>query len=109
MKKVFICSPYKGATSSATKQKRLARVFCRKAWEVGYFPIAPHLYLPQFLDVWYVKERKTASNISLKAIEACAEMWVFGENFTKEMREAITQAEALKIPITYFDEYGELL
>lgn len=109
MKRIYICSPYKGTTNNVTKHKQLARVYCRIVWDKGFFPIAPHLYLPQFLDDGSKTERGAGLKLGLKALEVCAEMWVFGKTFSKGMKAEIERAETLKIPIKYFDEYGNAL
>ena len=107
MKRIYICSPYKGKTYNVEKHKQLARVYCRMAWDKGFFPIAPHLYLPQFLDDWSKTERSAALKYGLKALEQCAEIWVFGKKISTGMKAEIEKAEALKIPVKYFTEYGE--
>lgn len=109
MKKIYICSRFKGSSVSVTKHIQLARIFCRMAWDKGFFPIAPHLYLPQFLDDGNKTERGAALKLGLKALEVCAEIWVFGKTISKGMKAEIERAETLKIPIKYFDEYGNAL
>lgn len=109
MKKIYICSRYKGTAREITKHKQLARIYCRMAWDKGFFPIAPHLYLPQILDDENKTERGAALKLGLKALEACAEVWVFGKKISKGMRGEIERAAELKIPVKYFDEYGEPL
>lgn len=48
MKRVFICSPFRGAEE---KNVELARKYARFAYEKGCLPVVPHLYFPQFLKV----------------------------------------------------------
>jgi len=45
--RVYICSPYRGDTENNTQN---ALRYCRFAVERGYFPLAPHCYLPLFMD-----------------------------------------------------------
>lgn len=106
MKRVFICTHYEGARE---KHKQLARIYCRMVWDKGFFPIAPRLYLAQYLDETNKKERYTTYNIGLQVIEECTELWVFGEVVSKIMREEIQRAAELNIPVKYFDKYGEAL
>lgn len=54
MKKVFICSPFRGDVKGNTEK---ARRYCRKAYESGCLPVAPHLLFPQFLDEMNEAER----------------------------------------------------
>ena len=46
MKKVFICSPYRG---DVERNVALAKAHARFAAHCGYCPVAPHLMYPQFL------------------------------------------------------------
>ena len=106
MKSVFICTRYKSANRTG-KQRRLMTIYCRIAWDKGFFPIAPQLYLPQFLDDWSRTERVAAEKLSLKAIEYCSEVWVFGMTIAKNVKDEIARAAELNIPVKYFDEFGE--
>lgn len=106
MKKIYICSRFEGEKE---KHKQLARIYCLMAWGKGFFPIAPHLYLPQFLDDGNKEQREAALQLGLKALEQCSEIWVFGQCVSEGMRREIKQAEALKIPVKYFDQFGEEL
>ena len=109
MGSILICSRYTDEVRKIAKNKQLARIYCRMAWDKGFFPIAPHLYLPQVLDYGNKAERGAALKLSLKALEKCAEVWVFGGNYSKGMRAAIERAAVLNIPVKYFDEYGDPL
>lgn len=108
MKRVYICSNIL-SKSYVTRKKNLqmTRIYCRLVWEKGYFPIAPHLYLKQFLDDEDKNERKEAMRIDLQVLEQCAEMWVFGKVISWGMQEEIEQAKRLNLPIRYFNQYGE--
>lgn len=46
-KKVFICSPYHSDPEFNT---RLARAACAYVFDRGDFPVAPHLFFPQFIE-----------------------------------------------------------
>lgn len=46
MKKVFICSPYRG---DVERNVALAKAHARFAARCGYCPVVPHLMYPQFL------------------------------------------------------------
>ena len=45
MKKVFICSPYRG---DVERNVALAKAHARFAARCGYCPVVPHLMYPQF-------------------------------------------------------------
>lgn len=47
MSVVYVCSPYAG---DVEENIRKACAYCRYTVDQGCIPLAPHLYLPQFLD-----------------------------------------------------------
>ena len=53
-KKIFICSPFRGDVEGNSAK---AAGYCRRAYEEGNLPIAPHLLFPQFLKEDSLKER----------------------------------------------------
>lgn len=71
MKKIFICSPFggdlKGNSEKATR-------YCRKAYEEGCLPIAPHLMFPQFLNEYSLKERTDGISMGLELMQECDEV-----------------------------------
>ncbi|MBS5284216.1 MAG: DUF4406 domain-containing protein [Clostridiales bacterium] len=75
-KKVFICSPFRGDMEGNAKR---AAAYSRMACEKGYFPIAPHLLFPQFLQEGIEAERKLGIKMGLELLLCCDEVWVFGE------------------------------
>lgn len=99
MKLVYICSPFRNNPTANTKA---ARQYCRMAYEAGEIPVAPHLYLPQFLDDDKEAERALALRLGLRLLDHCAEVWVFGENITEGMRGEIAHAEKLGKVIKHF-------
>ena len=46
----YICSPYRGNAYQRIRNIVYARRITRVALELGYMPIATHLYLPQILN-----------------------------------------------------------
>lgn len=47
----YICSPFSAPTAARQAQHvTWARAMARLAWQHGFWPVAPHLYAPQFLD-----------------------------------------------------------
>lgn len=75
-KKVFICSPFRGDMEGNAKR---AAAYSRMACEKGYFPIAPHLLFPQFLQEGIEAERKLGIKMGLELLLCCDEVWGFGE------------------------------
>ena len=105
-KKVFVCSPFRPLsndpqTREAEKEDNLrrARQGCRMVSDLGYIPIAPHLYFPQFLDDGTEEERAIGIEMGLALLEKCDELWLFGDRITEGMAREIGRAAEQKIPI----------
>ena len=97
---VFICSPYAGDTETNASN---ARLYCRFAVERNCFPIAPHLFIPQFLDDTVEEERDLGLLFSRVLLGKCAELWVFGDTVTAGMSSEIARAKRRCMPVRYFD------
>lgn len=102
MKKVFICSPFRG---DVERNSVRAAGYCRQAYEEGCLPIAPHLLFPQFLNEDSLKERTDGISMGLKLLLDCDEVWVFGET-TEGMEQEIRFAVEHGIHI-WFKEVQE--
>lgn len=98
MKKIFICSPYRGNIENNISK---AKQYCKKAIEEGYIPIAPHLYFPLFLDDKKENERCIGIDLGIELLKECFEIWVFG-NPTEGMKKEIQYAKILNKNIKYF-------
>lgn len=104
MKKVFIGSAYRGDTEQNLHK---AKIYCSKAVDEGYLPIAPHLYFPQFLDDENESEREKGIDMGIDLMRTCAtEVWFFGD-FTEGMLKELAVAKELLLPIRYFDARGK--
>jgi len=103
--RVYICSPYRGDTKNNTQN---ALRYCRFAVERGYFPLAPHCYLPLFMDDNVPAERELALSFGLRLLNGCRELWVFGDVISEGMKREITRARDKGIPIKYFTENCEV-
>lgn len=89
MKKVFISSPYRGDVEGNSAKTAW---YCRRAYDEGHLPIAPHLLFPQFLDEDSLKERADGISMGLELLRDCDELWVFGketEGMEQEIRFAV--------------------
>jgi len=95
MKRVYICSPYRG---NVKQNIHLAMVACAYALKEGYAPIAPHLLYPHILDDATPEEREIGINAGLAWIEVCDEFWICGEKITEGMAREIKRVEELGIP-----------
>ncbi len=111
IKKVFICSPYKGGGESEDERQSvrnrnilLARQACRFALDQGCIPYAPHLYYTQFLEDTDADERKMGMVLGLSWLTQCDELWVIGRRITEGMRQEIRKAREWRIPVEHYIE-----
>lgn len=96
-KVIFICSPYRG---DVEKNKAIAHKICKDAIAKGHIPIAPHLYLTQFLDDDVPEQRKTGMDMALDLLEVCDELWAYNTLKPSEgMAREILKAGQLGLPI----------
>ena len=94
---VYICSPYKGDYIRNTIQ---AHKYCSFAVEMGYLPIAPHIYFTIFLCDRIPAERTIGMEMGLQLLEVCEEVWVFGlQSPSAGMAAEILRAAELGMPI----------
>ena len=98
MKLIYICSPFRGDTAANTEA---AQRYCRDAYEKNCIPVAPHLYLPQFLNDDEPKERDLALRIGLRLIDYCSEVWVHGDRISDGMRGEIDYATTTGKKVVY--------
>lgn len=106
LKKVFICSPFRGVGSCEGERERdqkkkldRAREACGFAVMQNCIPYAPHLYFPQFLTDSDLDERETGIRMGLTWLACCDELWVIGRNISEGMKREIAKAKARGIPI----------
>jgi hypothetical protein len=90
--RVYICHPY---SADPEGNVRAVRAICRAVVEEGHLPIAPHLYLPAFVDE--ATERALALALCLELVTMCDEVWVYGDEPTSGMRQEILHAARLGI------------
>ena len=65
----------------------------------GVVPVAVHLMYPQILDDRIPVERKKGLDMGLRVLEACDEIWIFGERISEGMWQEWEEAEKLGIPV----------
>lgn len=97
-RRVYVCHPYRNAP--AENVERVAEI-CRALSASGYLPIAPQLYLPQFMDE--ATEREAALAHCLELLDASDEMRVYGGSITEGMRLELRRAKARGIPVRFMD------
>ena len=96
MKKVFICSPYRG---DVEKNVKTAKRMCRLATEKGYAAFAPHIFYTQFLDDDNAEHRKSGIDAGLEFLAVCNELWVLDCEPTEGMKKELTLAGVLNMPV----------
>lgn len=92
---VFVSHAFSG---SLLKNQNCVRQIARCLAMNGSIPIAPQIYLPQFVDE--STQRDVAMNLCLELLSVCDEIRVYG-NVSEGMRLEIAEAERLGIPIVY--------
>ena len=99
MRWIYVASPYKGdVETNVSNAKKYARFVTKQE----LLPIAPHLYLTQFLDDDVEEERSVGLALGLQMLKRCHEMWVFGDCISDGMAIEIEFATKRNIPIRYF-------
>ncbi len=92
MKVIFVCSPFQGKKENIEKAKR----YCRYVVDLGYIPIAPHIYFSQFMDDLNPDDRRKALDMNKKLLEFCDELWIFGDKITEGMKIEIEHFKKIK-------------
>jgi len=101
---VYICSPFAGDTEVNVEK---ALKYCRFALGKGRFPIAPHCYLPRFMDDGVPAERELALSFGIRLLYDCRELWIFGTRISEGMNREIRAAKQRGIKIKQFTEEME--
>lgn len=102
MKKIFICSPFRGNIEENTKS---AKYYAKIIIGTGRVPVAPHLYFPSLLDEDNPTERMNGIEMGLELMDVCDELYLFGFNITEGMKFELDHARAKRIPVRLYDEY----
>jgi hypothetical protein len=97
--RVFICSPFRG---DIVYNREAAAKYARYALDHNCFPIAPHLYLPVFMNDNDPAERELAIRFGLRLLGGCKELWMFGDTVSSGMRRELHEAHRKRIRIRYF-------
>lgn len=101
MKRVFICSPYRGDIEpNVERAKKAARI----AVHCGYLPIVPHLYFPTFLDDNDEHERIEGIKLGIELMKETDVIWVIGTEITEGMEFELNAAKANRIPVRLYDD-----
>lgn len=101
MKKVFVCSPYRGDIEKNTKKTVFAaKVLCG----CGYIPVVPHLYFPQFLDDSDQHQRIKGIELGIELMKECDLLWLIGLEITSGMEYELEAAKEIRIPVRIYDD-----
>ena len=98
IQRVYVCHPF--SMNPACNAERVRTICCRLV-DSGHLPIAPQVYLPQFMDE--ATERKHALRLCLELVGACDALFVYGACITDGMLQEIEHAQAHGIPIRLVD------
>ncbi len=108
--KVYICSPFRvpdhirqrGARATL-RQHQLhvawAIAMSRRAFEEGFFPVTPHLYLPTFVRDDVAAERRLALDWGLEWMGDCRALWKLDVPASSGMQGELAHAARLQIPV----------
>ena len=109
LKKVFVCSPFRGIgpTEGAARKDyqsnvSLAKGVCRYITEKGFIPYCPHLYFPRFLMDSDQDEREMGMLMGLTWLAQCNELWIIGRRISKGMEREIAKAEEWGFPVKQY-------
>ena len=83
-KLVYIASPYSGDVERNVAFAKGSLSLCH---EPGVTPIASHLLYPQMLDDGVPEERKLGTDMGLRILKACEEVWVCGSELSSGMEQ----------------------
>jgi hypothetical protein len=95
---VFVSHSF--AFDPAANGRRVTRI-CRTLTLAGHLPLAPQIYLPQFISE--ATERDLALRLCLRLVALADEVRVYGEP-SAGMIEEIAEAERLGIPVVLGEE-----
>ena len=96
MPRIYICHPF--ADNVPVNKARL-RALCHCLVERGALPVAPQLYLPEFVDEEVEQNRTRA--LCLELVNTCDEVRIFGDQITDDMMRVLRYAKARDIPVRF--------
>ncbi len=97
-KKVYICAPLGG---NVKENLGNAILYTKYALKQGVAPVTTHFYA-LCLDDNNPQDRALGMSAGMSLLWFCDEMWVFGDEITKGMKEEIKFCENLRIPVKRF-------
>lgn len=97
---VYICSPLSAPTKEGIRQnmERAAHYACLVSGTFGCRAIAPHSFLPEYLDDNIPEEREAGLAFGLSVLRLSKAIIVCGSRISSGMRGEIKMAGELNIP-----------
>jgi dienelactone hydrolase len=92
--RIYVAHPYSDDVAGNVER---VRAICRAVVEEGHVPIAPHLFLPAFVDE--TTERDLALRLCIELVSCCDALWFHGTRISPGMEREISAAQALGIPV----------
>ncbi len=102
----YICSPLHAQTREGIRSNMdMAKHYCQTLEQAfGCRAIAPHAYLPEFLDDWIPRERSLGMAVGQILMRWCDGVVVCGETISKGMAEEIAKAREFGLTVYHFTE-----
>ena len=105
---VYICSPLSAPTKAMIKRNMYkAGIYARSVtshW--GCRAIAPHSFLPEYLNDTIPQEREIALEFGLSVLKICKALVICGDVISEGMKGEIKKARELGIPVYQMIETG---
>ena len=100
---VYVCHPWR---SDPAGNAAALRAICAELTAAGDIPIAPPLYLSQWLNDENEIERGLALDMALQLLELCREMRVYRPHrvTTEGMHQEILRAHERRIPVRWMEQ-----
>lgn len=105
---VYICSPLSAPTEAEIKEnmRKAARYTRIVSGHFGCRAIAPHSFLPEYLDDRIPEERQAALDFGLSILQISKAVVVCGNKISSGMAGEIKKAKELEIPCYILLEYS---
>ncbi len=105
---IYICSPLSAPTKAMIKRNMYkAGIYAQSiATHWGCRAIAPHSFLPEYLDDTIPQEREIALEFGLSVLKICKALVICGDVISEGMKGEIKKARELGIPVYQMIDTG---
>lgn len=109
--RVYICSPLSAPMERLIREnmKDAERYVKKIAISCNCRAIAPHSFLPDYLDDTIPEERKICLEFGLSVLKLCKALIICGDRISSGMKMEILTAMELGIPIYMLAEYRDCI